>query len=85
MSHKLCFSSGFSIVVASIFSFSTPLAIAQSTNQGTVEKCSTTLGTLAVTEGSPETINNLGRYRLGSPATMLRMMIEESGCFTVVE
>jgi hypothetical protein len=58
---------------------------AQSNSQGTIEKCSTSLGTLAVSEGSSETINNLGRYRLGSPATMLRMMIEESGCFTVVE
>jgi Curli production assembly/transport component CsgG len=82
---KLNFSSGLSIVVASLIGLSTAPATAQSSNQGTIEKCSTTLGTLAVTEGSPETINNLGRYRLGSPATMLRMMIEESGCFTVVE
>jgi Curli production assembly/transport component CsgG len=58
---------------------------AQSSNQGVVEKCANSLGTLAVSEGSPETMSNLNRYRLGSPATMLRMMIEESGCFTVVE
>jgi curli biogenesis system outer membrane secretion channel CsgG len=85
MSYKLNFSSGLSIVVVSVFGFCPSFVLAQSNNQGTVEKCSTSLGTLAVTEGSPETINNLGRYRLGSPATMLRMMIEESGCFTVVE
>jgi curli biogenesis system outer membrane secretion channel CsgG len=59
--------------------------LAQSNTQGSIEKCANSLGTLAVSEGSPDTINNLGRYRLGSPATMLRMMIEESGCFTVVE
>jgi curli biogenesis system outer membrane secretion channel CsgG len=58
---------------------------AQSNTQGAIEKCANSLGTLAVSEGSPDTINNLVRYRLGSPATMLRMMIEESGCFTVVE
>ncbi len=52
---------------------------------GTVEKCSKILGTLAVHEGSPEMINNLGRYSLGSPTTMLRMMVQESGCFTVLE
>ncbi len=85
MAAKLDFSTGLSIVTAAMFGLGTPLALAQSSNQGTIEKCSTALGTLAVTEGSPETINNLGRYRLGSPATMLRMMVEESGCFTVVE
>jgi hypothetical protein len=85
MAYKLNFSSGLSIVTVSIFGLFSSTALAQSSNQGTIEKCSATLGTLAVNEGSPETVNNLGRYRLGSPGTMLRMMIEESGCFTVVE
>jgi curli biogenesis system outer membrane secretion channel CsgG len=85
MSYKRNFSAGLRIAFASMLGLCTCLAFAQTSNQGTIEKCSTSLGTLAVTEGSPETINNLGRYRLSSPATMLRMMIEESGCFTVVE
>jgi Curli production assembly/transport component CsgG len=85
MAYKRNFSSGLNIVVVSIFGLFGPMALAQSSNQGTTEKCSANLGTLAVNEGSTETINNLGRYRLGSPGTMLRMMIEESGCFTVVE
>jgi hypothetical protein len=84
MSHKLnlpCLN----LALAFVCSVAAPMAVAQNSNQGTIEKCNTSLGTLAVNEGSSETINNLGRYRLGSPATMLRMMIEESGCFTVVE
>jgi Curli production assembly/transport component CsgG len=85
VAYNVNFSSGLNIVVASIFVLSAPMTLAQSSNQGTIEKCSANLGTLAVNEGSPETVNNLGRYRLGSPGTMLRMMIEESGCFTVVE
>jgi curli biogenesis system outer membrane secretion channel CsgG len=60
-------------------------ANAQTGSEGAVEKCSNVLGTLAVHEGSPEMINNLGRYSLGSPTTMLRMLIQDSGCFTVVE
>jgi hypothetical protein len=69
-------------VAVSCFVFS---AQAQTGSNGGVEKCSKVLGTLAVHEGSPEMINNLGRYSLGSPTTMLRMLVEESGCFTVVE
>jgi curli biogenesis system outer membrane secretion channel CsgG len=71
-------------MAAALCAYSSP-NLAQSNTQGSIEKCANSLGTLAVSEGSPDTINNLGRYRLGSPATMLRMMIEESGCFTVVE
>ncbi len=55
------------------------------TSAGSLEKCTNELGTLAVHEGSPEMMSNLGRYQLGSPTTMLRMLIQESGCFTVVE
>jgi hypothetical protein len=84
MSHTLNLSP-LNLVLAFVCSVTAPVALAQNSNQGTIEKCNTSLGTLAVNEGSSETINNLGRYRLGSPATMLRMMIEESGCFTVVE
>lgn len=60
-------------------------AWAQDQEQGsTVEKCGKSFGTLAVAE--PQTgWGHLSRYGLGSPATLLRMMIQQSGCFDVVE
>jgi len=52
---------------------------------GTIEKCSAPLGTLAVSEPQAHMLAGLGRYQLGSPTTMLRMIVQESGCFQVVE
>ena len=49
-----------------------------------VEKCAKKLGTLAVTE-SQQGYANLAAYGLGSPAALLRLMIQQSGCFDVVE
>lgn len=51
----------------------------------TVEKCPQELGTLAVSEPQDYVLSALGRYSLGSPTMMLRMMVQESGCFSVVE
>ncbi len=50
-----------------------------------VEKCARELGTLAVAEPQSYTMAGLGRYGLGSPSTLLRMIAQESGCFAVVE
>lgn len=52
---------------------------------GTIEKCERNLGTLAVSEPQSHVLASLGQYKLGSPSTMLRMIVQESGCFTVVE
>lgn len=60
-------------------------ALADSIEKGAIEKCSTNLGTLAVAEPQSQILASLGRYSLGSPSTMLRMIAQESGCFTVVE
>jgi curli biogenesis system outer membrane secretion channel CsgG len=49
-----------------------------------VEKCTQSLGTIAVTEAR-DGYGYLQRYGLGSPANLLRLMIQESGCFEVVE
>lgn len=49
-----------------------------------VEKCSKTLGTLAVAEPQAGW-HHLSQYGLGSPAALLRMMVQKSGCFDVVE
>jgi curli biogenesis system outer membrane secretion channel CsgG len=52
---------------------------------GSIERCNRVLGTLAVAEPQSHMLSSLGRFSLGSPTTMLRMMAQESGCFTVVE
>jgi curli biogenesis system outer membrane secretion channel CsgG len=49
-----------------------------------VEKCSKKLGVLAVAEPQ-HGWNHLSHYGLGSPAALLRMMVQQSGCFDVVE
>ncbi len=58
---------------------------AQSNQKGAIEKCTKNLGTLAVAEPQSQMLASLTHYSLGSPSTMLRMIAEESGCFTVVE
>jgi hypothetical protein len=64
---------------------SSATVFAQSIDKGSIEKCSHNLGTLAVAEPQSQMLSYLGNYKLGSPSTMLRMIAQESGCFTVVE
>jgi hypothetical protein len=54
-------------------------------SDGSIERCTNNLGTLAIAEPQSHMISELSRYKLGSPSTMLRMIAQESGCFTVVE
>ncbi|MBV8470208.1 MAG: hypothetical protein JOY60_10180 [Burkholderiaceae bacterium] len=49
-----------------------------------VEKCSQKLGVLAVAEPQMGW-DHLQSYGLGSPASLLRMMVQQSDCFDVVE
>lgn len=49
-----------------------------------VEQCQRKLGVMAVIE-PPQGWNHLSSYGLGSPASLLRLMIQKSGCFDVVE
>src|SRR4051812_21074540 len=49
-----------------------------------VEKCPKKLGVLAVVEPH-QGWGYLSQYQLGSPAALLRMMVQNSGCFDVVE
>ncbi len=75
--------------ITAVAAFAVLLAAASSSqaqdSTPTVEKCSKELGTLAVAEPQQHTMAGLGRYGLGSPSTMLRMIVQESGCFAVVE
>lgn len=52
---------------------------------GSIDKCNAPLGTLAVAEPQSHMLASLSQFKLGSPSTMLRMIAQESGCFTVVE
>ena len=51
----------------------------------TVEKCERPLGTIAVSEHRGASSTQLQSYGLGSPVSLLRIMIQQSNCFTVVE
>ena len=51
----------------------------------TVEKCSRNLGSIAVSEPQSQIVSQLQGYGLGSPVAVLRMMIQQSGCFAVLE
>jgi hypothetical protein len=51
-----------------------------------LEKCSQSLGTLTVVEDQAAPwYRSLTQYRLGSTVPVLRMMIQQSNCFVVVE
>lgn len=52
--------------------------------QSTVEKCDNKLGTIAVIEAK-QGYGYLSGYGLGSPSALLRLMIQQSNCFDVVE
>jgi curli biogenesis system outer membrane secretion channel CsgG len=49
-----------------------------------IEKCGHKLGVLAVAEPNGGW-GYLSSYQLGSPAQLIRMMVQDSGCFDVVE
>jgi curli biogenesis system outer membrane secretion channel CsgG len=51
-----------------------------------LEKCDKPLGTLSVVEDrNAPWYHQLGQYKLGSTTPVLRMMIQQSNCFVVVE
>jgi len=50
-----------------------------------LERCDEPKGTLAVVEPQNLVLSNLGRYGLGSPTGVLRMLVQQSNCFQVVE
>lgn len=50
-----------------------------------LEKCERLLGTIAVVQPQDFIMQSLGMYNLPSPSNLLRLMIQQSGCFQVVE
>jgi len=50
-----------------------------------LERCSQPLGAMAVVEPQDYVMAALSKYSLGSPTSIIRMMIQQSNCFIVVE
>ena len=56
-----------------------------STGDKGLEHCDKPMGAMAVVEPQSEVLRALLRYRLQSPVGLIRMMIQQSNCFIVVE
>ena len=50
-----------------------------------LEKCDTPKGTLAVVEPQNQIMASLGHYGLQSPTALIRMIVQQSNCFQIVE
>lgn len=49
------------------------------------ERCAAPIGTISINEPAADAARALSGYNLGSPAGVLRILIQESNCFLVVE
>ena len=58
---------------------------AQKNDKEELRKCEKPIGTLAVVEPQQQYLAALQRYGLGSPTGLIRMMVQNSNCFVVVE
>ena len=56
-----------------------------STGDNGLEKCAKPMGAMAVVEPQNDILVALRRYQLQSPTSLIRMMIQQSNCFIVVE
>jgi hypothetical protein len=54
-------------------------------DQKELQKCDKPVGTLAVNEPQSQYMAIFQRYQLGSPASLLRIMAQQSNCFVVLE
>ena len=50
-----------------------------------LERCDKPMATMAVVEPQSYVVARCSRYRLGSPTGLIRLMIQQSNCFLVVE
>lgn len=63
----------------------TPKAIGVSSNEQVLEKCDTPSGTIAVAEPLDFVSQALAKYHLPPPNGLLRLIIQRSNCFQIVE
>ena len=54
-------------------------------NSGSLQKCDKPMGALAVVEPQDEVTQSLARFNLQSPTGLIRLMVQQSNCFIVVE
>lgn len=57
----------------------------QQKDKDAIETCDAPYGTLFINEPEAAAVRALSGYNLGSPAAFLRIMVQESNCFQVVE
>jgi len=50
-----------------------------------LERCDKPMATMAVVEPQSHVLAGLARYKMGSPTSLIRLMIQQSNCFVVVE
>jgi len=50
-----------------------------------LERCEKPMGAVAVVEPQSHVLQALSRYQLGSPVGLIRLMLQQSNCFIVVE
>jgi hypothetical protein len=50
-----------------------------------LERCDKPMGALAVVEPQTQVLAMLAHYKLGSPTGLIRLMVQQSNCFLVVE
>jgi curli biogenesis system outer membrane secretion channel CsgG len=50
-----------------------------------LEHCDKPMGAMAVVEPQSQVLTALARYRLSSPVSLIRLMLQQSNCFIVVE
>jgi hypothetical protein len=60
-------------------------AFAQDKAKDELEKCDRPIGSIALAEPRAEYMQYFARYSLGSPTALLRMMVQQSKCFVVLE
>lgn len=65
-----------------VFVMASP-AFAQAKDE--LQKCDRPFGTIALAEPRSEYMQYFNRYSLGSPTALLRMMVQQSKCFVVLE
>lgn len=61
------------------------LAVPAAANEIELERCDAPMGTVAVVEPQDEYMRTFRRFDLQSPVSLIRMMLQETNCFIVVE
>ncbi len=76
------------IPIAGAFALLLPASsslLAQDKGKDALEKCDRPIGAIALAEPKAEYMQYFARYSLGSPTALLRMMVQQSRCFVVLE